>query len=155
MIRLMNEEDIDKVKELLVQVNMVHHKGRPDIFKGPANKYSKEELLQRIKDEKNPVFVSVNEEGTVEGYAFCESHQIEGDSIRTDIKTLYIDDLCVDENLRGVGVGKSLYKHVLDYGRREGFYNLSLNVWAFNQNALAFYEKCGLKPQRTVMETVL
>ena len=32
--------DIPAILELLVQVDMVHHNGRPDLFKGPATKYS-------------------------------------------------------------------------------------------------------------------
>lgn len=154
-IRLMTEKDIDRVEELLLQVNMLHHKGRPDIFKGPASKYSREDLLEKIEDEKNPVFVSVDENDLVEGYVFCESRQIREDSIRTDIKSLYIDDLCVDESIRGSGIGKSLYEYVKTYAKKNGFYNLTLNVWACNSKALAFYEKCGMQVQKIEMESIL
>ena len=44
-VRRATEKDIPRILELLVQVNMVHHLGRPDLFNGPATKYTEEELL--------------------------------------------------------------------------------------------------------------
>lgn len=155
MVRRAKIEDIPRILELLVQVDMVHHNGRPDIFKGPATKYSEEELLEIINDEKSPVFVCLDEDGVVSGHAFCQHKQVLGDRVLTDIRTLYIDDICVDEASRGKGVGKKLYEHVMDYARDNGFYNVTLNVWDCNPNAYRFYEKMGFKVQKTGMEIVL
>lgn len=155
MVRRAKIEDIPRILELLVQVDMVHHNGRPDIFRGPATKYSEEELLEIINDEKSPVFVCLDEDGVVLGHAFCQHKQVLGDRVLTDIRTLYIDDICVDEASRGKGVGKKLYEHVMDYARDNGFYNVTLNVWDCNPNAYRFYEKMGFKVQKTGMEIVL
>jgi len=155
MIRRAKEKDIPKILELLVQVDMVHHKGRPDIFKGPATKYNASELKEIINDDKTPVFVYINEEEIVLGHAFCICKRIEGDSVLTDVKTLYIDDICIDESARGTGVGKALYRHVYEYARENGFYNITLNVWACNPGARTFYEKMGLIPRKTEMETLV
>lgn len=73
----------------------------------------------------------------------------------TDVKTLYIDDLCVDEAARGAHIGRSLYEYVLDYARNNGYYNVTLNVWADNKNAVKFYDKLGLKIQKIGMEKIL
>ena len=54
------------------------------------------------------------------------------------VKTLYIDDLCVDENCRGSGVGKRIFEFVKDYAKKSGCYNLTLNVWECNPGARAF-----------------
>ena len=89
------------------------------------------------------------------GYAFCVFQQHINDNILTDIKSLYIDDLCVDENCRGQHIGQQLYRYVLDYAKASGCYNVTLNVWACNENARKFYEKCGLVPQKIGMEKIL
>ena len=154
-VRSAKEKDIPKILELLVQVDMVHHNGRPDIFKGPATKYNEEELKVVIRDEETPVFVCVDENDIPLGHAFCVHKQIIGDSVLTDIRTLYIDDICVDEKARGNHVGKTLFDHVLAYAKNAGFYNMKLNVWSCNQAAKKFYEAMGLLPQRTVMEMIL
>ena len=154
-IRRAQEKDMKDLDRLLFQVNMVHHKGRPDLFKAGQRKYTDDQLLEIIQDDKRPVFVAENEEGKVVGYAFCFFQQRLNDNILTDIKSLYIDDLCVDEACRGQHVGSALYEYVKDFAREQGCYNLTLNVWALNEGARRFYEKCGLRPQKIGMETIL
>ena len=154
MIRRAEERDIPRVLALLRQVNMVHHLGRPDLFHGPATKYNADELRTIFTDSERPVFVFTDAQDTVQGYAFCIL-QHPGNALMTDILTLYIDDLCVEENCRGQGIGRALYEHVLEYAKQIGCYNLTLNVWALNESALKFYQKCGLVPQKYGMETIL
>lgn len=154
-IRRAKKEDLAGIDKLLFQVLTVHHKGRPDLFKDNVKKYTDEELLSIIQDDKKPVFVGVDEEGNVLGYAFCVLIQHMDDNILTDIKTLYIDDLCVDESLRGQHIGKQLYEYVIKFARESGCYNVTLNVWECNPGAKKFYEACGLVPQKTGMEYIL
>lgn len=155
IIRRAEEQDMDGINRLLLQVCMVHHRGRPDLFRAGGKKYTDEQLIAIIQNDKTPVFVALDEQGAVLGYAFCIFQQHIGDNILTDIKTLYIDDLCVEEALRGQHIGRLLYEHVLAYARENGFYNVTLNVWSLNESALRFYESCGLKPQKIGMEAIL
>lgn len=153
-IRLARETDLEQINNLLYQVCMVHHNGRPDLFKAGAKKYTDSELINIIHSEKTPILVASDENDIVKGYAFCIFQEHNSGSM-TDIKTLYIDDLCVDENLRGQHIGKTLYNAVLDFAKENGCYNVTLNVWSCNESAMKFYEKCGLKPQKVGMETIL
>ncbi len=155
IIRRALEKDMPDILKLLSQVLEVHHKGRPDLFKGGVRKYTDSELAELIKDDSKPIFVGVDESERVLGYAFCVFIQHVNDNILTDIKTLYIDDLCVDEEIRGQHVGKQLYEYVLKFAKEQGCYNVTLNVWALNEGAMKFYEACGLKPQKIGMETIL
>lgn len=154
-IRRAKVENMDGINDLLNQVLMVHHNGRPDLFKSNTKKYTDEELIDLIKDDKRPIFVALDEDNNVLGYAFCVYIQHVDDNILTDIKTLYIDDLCVDEKRRGQHIGKALYDYVISFAKENGFYNVTLNVWALNEPAKKFYEACGLKPQKIGMETIL
>ena len=154
MIRQAKEKDIPKIGDLLKQVCLVHHNGRPDIF-NVGRKYSDDELRELLTDANRPILVSVDENDEIMGYCFCIYQQHVGSSVMTDIKTLYIDDLCVDENLRGKHVGKELYEAAVKLAKDTGCYNLTLNVWSCNTSALRFYEKCGLVPQKIGMELVL
>ena len=154
-IRRANENDMDGINRLLEQVLTVHHNGRPDLFKAGAKKYTDDELREILKDDGKPIFVAVDSQEEVMGYAFCVFQQHIGDNILTDIRSLYIDDLCVDENRRGQQIGRRLYEFVRDFAKKSGCYNVTLNVWACNESAMRFYEKCGLKPQKVGMETIL
>ena len=154
-IRRAEEKDIEGILALLLQVCRVHHQGRPDLFRAEGRKYTGEQLAVMLKEEDRPIFVAVDEGEKVLGYAFCILQQHVDDSILTDIKTLYIDDLCVDGDIRGQHIGSALYKWVLEFAERAGCYNVTLNVWSLNEAAVKFYEKCGLKPQKIGMETIL
>lgn len=151
MIRRAEVKDINRLIELLKEVCLVHHNGRSDIFK-IGTKYTKEELEVKIKDDLNPIFVYTSDEDITLGYIFCETIKHTNDNILTDIKTLYIDDLCVDEKYRGKGIGKSLYYYVKDYAKKNGYYNITLNVWELNDSAKRFYSSLGLLPLKTYLE---
>ena len=109
-IRRAEESDMEGINRLLMQVCLVHHRGRPDLFKYGAKKYTDEQLKELICDDQRPILVAVDSEQQVLGYAFCVFQQQKENNILTDIKTLYIDDLCVEETQRGQHIGKQLYQ---------------------------------------------
>ena len=154
-VRRAVEKDIPEILHLLVQVDMVHHNGRPDLFRGPATKYNAAELAGILKDEKTPVFVCVDENDVPVGHAFCIHKQQTGDAVLTDVRTLYIDDICVEETQRGRHIGTMLYEHVVQYATEHQFYNITLNVWNCNPGAMRFYESLGLQPRKVEMEQIL
>lgn len=154
MIRRAEKKDIPKISDLLLQVCLVHHNGRPDVFK-VGRKYSEKELEDLVSDNERPILVYTDERDEVLGYCFCIFQQYKDNSVLTDIKTLYVDDLCVDEAQRGRRIGKELYEAALALAKESGCYNLTLNVWSCNPSAMKFYEAMGLLPQKTYMEKIL
>ena len=154
-VRMAQEKDIERIHALLSQVALVHHKGRPDLFQYGRRKYTDEELREILCEEQRPILAAVDENDCMQGYAFCIFQQYQNHNIMTDIKTLYIDDLCVDENVRGMHIGKTLYHAVLDFAKNHGCYNVTLNVWSCNESAMKFYRSCGLKEQKVGMEVIL
>ena len=153
MVRKATKGDIKRIIELLHQVNMVHHVIRPDLFKPYTTKYNEQELEALLHDDNKPIFVF--DDGEVLGYAFCQIMEVKNHQLLEDIKTLYIDDICVDEKARGKHVGKTLYEYVLDYSHSIGCNNITLNVWEGNEPALRFYRNMGMKVQKTTMEVIL
>lgn len=153
MIRKATLNDIPRILELLSQVNDVHAEGRPDYFIKGKRKYDEEELIRILNDATTPVFVC-EEECDIKGYAFCVIQDLSCcDNLHPD-KSLYIDDICVDEKYRRHGVGKKLYEYVVQFAKEERCFNITLNVWAENPEARAFYESMGMKVQKVCMEVV-
>ncbi len=148
-------EDRDGILSLLIQVNNVHENNRPDLFIRDKTKYTAKELTDILADASRPIFVAVDEENTVLGYAFCVFEPHENNNNLHKFLTLYIDDICVDETVRGSGVGTALFEAVRDFAKEKGVYNLTLNVWDKNDAAFAFYKKCGFHIQKYGMETIL
>lgn len=153
-IRFAETRDIPGMIDLLQQVGQVHHEIRPDLFRSGAQKYSVSDLEALLRDPERPILIA-DMDGAVAGYCFCILQTTRDSSVLCDRKVLYIDDLCVDESRRGTGIAKALYLHTLDYARSLGCQAVTLNVWCGNDRAMAFYEKCGMKPQKIGMETIL
>ena len=153
-IRFAIVEDVPGILELLRQVGLVHHRGRPDIFRSDAQKYSASQVLALMRQSDTPIFVAV-EDGKVLGYSFCQIKTYHRDSVIVDHTTCYIDDLCVDENCRGKHIGRQLYETVCRYAKGRKCRSVTLNVWSCNESAMKFYESLGMKPQKIGMETII
>ena len=154
IIRRAEEKDIDQILKLLSQVLEVHYELRPDLYISGTTKYTKDELEQIIDDEKKPIFVSV-EDDKVLGYVFCEIDDFPKRNAMVAYKSLYIDDLCVDESERGKGIGKQLFEYAKEFAKESGCLEIELHVWEGNDSAKNFYERMGLKPKYHSMEYTL
>lgn len=148
-------KDTEGVLNLLHQVLEVHAALRPDMFRSGNTKYSGEELQDIFQDDARPVYVAVDEEEKVLGYAFCVVQEPNGSPAMAQYRSLYIDDICVDETARGQHVATALYERVLEEARALGCYDITLNVWEGNTPARKFYEAMGMTPLKTTMRTVL
>lgn len=153
-IRFAEVRDIPGMIDLLQQVGEVHHRIRPDLFRSGAQKYDEAALEALLKDPARPILAAVEEDRLL-GYCFCILEEVKDDPVLCDTKSLYIDDLCVDETIRGKHVGSRLYDHVCAYAKSLGCKSVTLNVWCGNDSAMKFYESRGMSPRKIYMETQL
>lgn len=154
-IRRAQIKDIDKLMNILVQIGNIHHAIRPDLFKENLTKYTPEELAKIISNDETPVFVAVDENGDVLGHMFCAFETKGTNPVCHEYKTLYVDDLSMDENHRGLHIGKKMMDFAEEYAKENGCYNVTLHVWTGNDNAERFYKSIGMKSQFTCMEKIL
>lgn len=154
MIRRANPGDREEIERLLEQVCKVHADIRPDLFIAGKRKYTEEQLDGIIRDDSRPIFVAYDMDGTFLGYCFTVIETHDGFN-EPPHKTLYIDDLCVDENIRGRHIGRSLYEYVKTWAKENGFYNITLHVWEHNDKAKSFYNAMGMQIQLYGMEEIL
>ncbi len=153
-VRKAGHRDIPRILELLVQVNHVHAVARPDLFVDGKRKYEAKDLRKILKDYNRPIFVCT-EKGRVLGYCMTAVVRTRKGRCLTDRTDLYIDDICVDEEVRGKGIGTALYEYVKDFAVSIGCYSMTLHVWDCNPGAREFYEKVGMRSYMTAMETIL
>ncbi len=150
-IRFAKPEDTTGLLALLRQIGELHHAGRPDIFQKNAQKFSASALLDMLSDPDAPIFVAVEGENVL-GYCICKVMRFKNHPVVTDHSIFFIDDLCVDAACRGQKIGTLLMEKAKEYARWLKCDLLTLNVWAFNEDAMKFYEAMGLKPQKIGME---
>lgn len=154
-IRKANAGDIRGILAILHEVLEIHAKIRPDLFISGTTKYTDEELTAIIENPDTPVFVAVDGQGQVLGYAFCVLLPMPKTTNMRRVRTLYVDDLGVDKAVRGEHIGTRLMDYVKDFAREAGCYAVTLNVWEGNDSARGFYEHYGMKVRETQMEVIL
>lgn len=154
-IRQASENDISGLMNLLHQVNDVHADGRPDLFRHGHTKYDDAALRKIIANQETPIFVAIDANDQLAGYCFCIVEDHSNSNNMAPVKTLYIDDLCVDRSCRGKHVGRRLFDAIKSHAKANGFYNITLNVWCCNPGAMKFYESLGMTPLKIGMEAIL
>ena len=150
-IRRAEEKDIPRIIELLKQVLQIHADIRPDIFISGTTKYTTDELVKMINDDKKPIYVAVNGSDICVGYAFCQLQEQSVSNNTVPFKLLYIDDLCVDKEQRGKHIGKALVLDCMKTARSLGFRILQFNaVVESNASARHLYESLGFHSLGTI-----
>ena len=154
ILRRARVDDAQQIIILLNQVLAVHNKIRPDIFLSSGSKYTDKQLEEIILNENTPIFVAQDGEAVI-AYAFCVINSIKSSTFMRDMKSLYIDDLCVLDGYRKQGIGGKVLDYVLDFARENGVEQITLNVWQGNEPAISFYKDKGFSPLKTTLELKL
>lgn len=151
MIRQATIKDLKRINELLYQVQDIHAKGRPDIFKIGTKKFSDDELKDIVTNSDLKFYI-YEIDNLLIGYICLKIINDEESNSKKKRKELYIEDLCVDEKYRNQGIGKELFEYSKALAKNNNCEYVTLNVWELNKKAKSFYEKEGLRPLKTIME---
>ena len=151
VIRRAVPTDADQILLLLEQIEDIHRQGRPDLFREHGTKYTASELCEIMAEADRPTFVALIGDKIV-GYIFGIITETKGSTMLFDMKTLHLDDVCIDESCRGMGIGGELMEHVMAWAKSVGCDRMDLDVWEFNGGARRFYEKYGFSTQKRRMD---
>ena len=154
LIRKAEIKDIDEILFLLSDVLELHARIRPDIFESGHTKYTKEELINKLCEENFHIYVGEISNKVV-AYAMCIIELPKFTHTMKKVKTMFIDDIEVNPEYRGQGLGRELFEYLKEEAKRLNCYNITLNEWEGNDGARKFYEKLGMKPQKTTLELIL
>ena len=153
-IRFAREEDLDQVNVLRKQVNDLHVEGKPDVFK-PGFSDELRNYIHVIFADPEQKIVVAEDNGEICGFAVLH-HIFKPENPFMYVRDfLDIDEFAVDTNHRRQGIASGMITFIRDWAKAQGFKRLELNMWEFNQSALAFYEAAGFETFRRYMEMML
>lgn len=142
-IREATQEDYSRLIELFAEVDALHRKALPKVFRkadGPAR--TEEYIFGIIANGDACLFVAEHHSQVV---GFAQGFIRQAPDIPVIVPRRYgvVDDVVVREGFRRSGVGRSLVKRVEQWVLEKGVFQVELNVWEFNKGAMAFYEEVG------------
>lgn len=151
MVRFAEEKDLERVNELRAQVNDVHVKGRPDIFKPGFCQELKDVVYEMCNDENKNIIVA-ERDGVICGMV-CVEYIIRPESpYNLERKFYHIVEVAVDEAFRRQGVASEIFEFIKKDAKERGLKRIELDVWGFNESAREFYESVGFQTFRRFME---
>ena len=150
-VRRAREDELERVNELRMQVNAIHVAGKPEVFKPGFPEELRNYIYAIHKDPEQFITVAVKDE-TICGFAVLHHINRPENPFMKERDFLDIDEFCVDEAFRRQGVASEMIDFIREFAKEKGFHRIELNMWEFNQDALAFYEAAGFQTFRRYME---
>ena len=150
-VRLAKFEELTRVNELRRQVNEVHVKGKPEAFKPGFSEELKNYIFDIWDNPREEIVVAIKD-GVICGFAVLNHIHRDENPFMPERDFLDIDEFCVDEAYRRQGVATALVDFIKEFAKERGHKRIELNMWEFNEGALAFYEAAGFKTFRRYME---
>jgi ribosomal protein S18 acetylase RimI-like enzyme len=142
-IRSARSGDYDDLCALFEQVDALHRQQHPELFREPDGPpRPREYLLALIADPQAALFVA-QVDGQLGGFVSALLRQAPPYPILVPRRFAVVDDLVVRADLRRMGLGRALMAQVERWARANGATAVELNVYAFNQGAIDFYEALG------------
>ena len=151
-IREAKIEDIEQIVIILEQISKIHYEKRPDIFKKKSKNEIRKNAIEMLKDKKRKIIVAVDDTLKIYDLIIYNIKEVKEHINLRDFKVLWIEELGVDESYRKNGIGKMLMKKVEEDAKILDCKRIELNCWDFNNNAISFYERFGMRTQRRIME---
>lgn len=141
LLKLARPDDWERINELSYQVLALHASWEPDKYEVVDHPYPMEYFLEDIGEK---CLYAAWQNGIVVGYVRFRLWETNGAGSLKQ-KMMQIEDIGVDESLRNQGIGRQVMADIKELALRLGCTALNLYVDAQNENALAYYIKCGFQ----------
>ena len=154
IVRFAKESELDRVNELRKQVNDIHVEGKPEVFK-PGFGEELRDFVNVIWNDPEQEIVVAENDGVICGFAVLHHINKPENPFMKERDFIDIDEFCVDKDHRRKGAASAMVSFIKEFAKEKGFSRIELNMWEFNQDALAFYEAAGFKTFRRYMEMMI
>ena len=144
-------DELERVNELRRMVNDVHVSGRPDIFR-PGFAAELQERVYSLYDSGEAVILAALIDEVICGFAIVNVISRPLSPYNLARRYYHVEEFGVDEAYRRRGVASALVEYMKNDAKRQGLDKIELDVWAFNESALAFYKAAGFTTYRRYME---
>lgn len=153
-VRAAAKEDYAALLPIARETQEKHAEGLPHIFQKGTAGLPEEYFLGLLASDSKMMYVAEFEQN-IAGYLIMESSKASYLDILKPRKVAFISDIAVLNRYQGQGIGYALFQQSIAWAKAKGADSLDLMVWDFNQDAIAFYERQGMKSMNRTMSLEL
>jgi ribosomal protein S18 acetylase RimI-like enzyme len=143
-IRAATKHDAPLIAMLNADVQALHADALPWRFKQPGPDTFTPKDAEALLSRANHVAFLAHVGETPAGYVAAHLMRNPETAFHHAHAMIYVHQISVRPNFRRRGVGRALLDAVKAHGEANGISLLTLDAWAFNANALAFFRAYGL-----------
>jgi diamine N-acetyltransferase len=143
IVRRATTDDAELVSSLNADVQALHAAALPWRFKPPGpGTFQPADAEPLLRKPEHYVFIA-EIAGTPAGYAHAEIVRRAETAFHFAHAMIHLHAISVRPDYRRQGVGHALLAAVRAAGREQGITSMTAEVWAFNQDARAFFRRNG------------
>lgn len=141
-IRQAKFEDVETLSRLNVHVQRLHAKAYPNLFKMPEQNDFAVPFFESLFEDVN-MRIYIAADPIPAGYLVLRIVRREENPFMHPWKFAYIDQISVQPEYQGKGVGKLLMARAAQLAGEENLDFVVLDSWGFNTDAHGFFESVG------------
>lgn len=154
-IRAAVVDDYDGICALFEEVDALHRAALPGVFRVSGGAVRERDFVEgMISDPAVGLFVA-EDGGVLVGLLHVVLRMPSSFPILVPRRFVVIESVVVAGAYRRQGVGRALMDAAQAWATAQGATEIELNVWAFNREAIAFYEGLGYQTLSRKMHRVL
>ena len=151
LIRKIKINDYESVQKLHQQSYLLHLEARPDIYLEHANPFNFEYFVEQLNN-KNTINLVYEEDKEILALLLANYKKPSKAPFIRKRKIIFIDCLVVDENHKGMGIGRRMMEYLENIARKKKVESIELNVYNFNKDAKKFYRALGMDKKSSIYE---
>lgn len=149
-IRKATIDDVDILAELCLEVQRLHVKLQPLIFREPSHRELVDIFRERISDPDYFSFLALDKEIPV-GYIAMHIFRKPENVFAFARDVLEIDHIHINQKYCRQGICRQLFAKAPEVARAFDIENIQLGVWAQNDRAISAFNALGFKQQYHIM----
>lgn len=150
IIRRARSEDYEAVNAIIRFGQDEHAAALPERF-ARLDRVVAMGWYRSFSDQQNKAILVAEKGGQVVGVAMLELKKSSSYEALVPRTYAYLNELAVSPVVQRQGIGRALYMASVEWARQRAAASLELNVWEFNERALAFYQSLGMSTLNRTM----
>jgi GNAT superfamily N-acetyltransferase len=139
-IRPATENDAAAISALCEDVQRLHAEALPTRFKPASPETFPPERVRELMNTPDHIFFVAEHGDVVIGHIHAEHQSVPETPFRYAAEIIYVHQIGVSPLHRRSGAGRQLLEAVTNWAREQNIATVTLHTWAFNSNAIAFFE---------------
>lgn len=151
IVRPAVEHDYEEVCRLFEEGDTLHSEAVPQVFRKNVGPARTNQFFYSLLQDENGIFLVAELQEKVVGLVSVSLRESSNIPIMVPRKYAYIGDLVVTKKYRRQGIGEALMNQVQNWVAQRKVFQIELNVWEFNADAISLFKKLGYSMSRHQM----